>query len=359
MLLPDPPAAARRAGLRYLTDASPGYTRHKNGKGFVYRSPTGAVVRSPKLIVRFRSLVIPPAWTNVWISPSPDGHIQATGLDAKGRKQYKYHPEWTAHRNRSKFDTLCDFGHCLVAIRARIDHDLRRPGLPKDKVAACILHLMDRTLIRVGNSEYARENDSYGLTTILNRHARVAGAQIRFRFKAKSGRECDVAIDDPTGRAARIIRTCQELPGQELFCYRNEDGRVRDIGSSDVNEYLQAITGCPFTAKDFRTWGGTCAAAHALHHLGPAQTPSGQPLSKAELKRREVAAIRVASAALCNTLSVCRKFYVHHALMEAYTSGRLYAAFQRAAHSRSRRLSLTERAVLIVLKPAAARRIAA
>jgi DNA topoisomerase-1 len=357
MQLADPPAAARRAGLRYITDAAPGYRREKRGRGFVYRSPTGAPVTSKSLLRRFEALVIPPAWTKVWISPSPDGHIQATGLDAKGRKQYQYHPDWTAHRNRCKFDTLADFGASLAAIRARIDHDLRLPGLPKEKVAACIVHLMDRTLIRVGNSEYARDNDSYGLTTILNRHARVTGRQVRFRFKAKSGRECDVAIEDPG--AARIVRTCQELPGQELFCYKDADGTVHDIGSADVNGYLHDITGHPFTAKDFRTWGGTCAAAESLHHAGPPHRPDGSPLTKAELKRREVAAVRAASEALCNTITVCRKFYVHHVLMDAYTSGRLHAAFDRAAHARARRLSTAERAVLLLLKPAAARRLAA
>lgn len=357
MRLPDPPAAARRARLRYITDRSPGYTRHKNGKGFVYRSPTGARVTSRALLARFHALAVPPAWTSVWISPTADGHIQSTGLDAKGRKQYQYHPDWTAHRNRCKFDTLCDFGHALPSIRARIDRDLRLPGLPRDKVCACILHLMDRTLIRVGNSEYARDNDSYGLTTILNKHARVAGSHIRFHFKAKSGRECNIAIEDPA--AARIVRTCQELPGQELFCYRDPDGTVRDIGSSDVNDYLRDITGQPFTAKDFRTWGGTCAAAEALNSFGPPRRRDGSPLTKTDLKHREIAAIRSAAAALGNTVSVCRKFYVHHALMEAYSSGQLHQAFQRAAQSRTRRLSTIERALLLLLKNPTARRAAA
>ena len=370
MVLSDPPSAARRAGLRYLTDRTPGYRRERRGKGLVYRSPTGAPVRDPRLLARFKSLVIPPAWTDVWISPMPDAHIQATGLDAKGRKQYKYHPDWTAHRNRAKFDTLAEFGAALPGIRARIDRDLRRPGLPREKVAACILHLMDRTLIRIGNAEYARDNDSYGLTTILNRHARVAGSQVRFRFKAKSGRECDVAIE--SARAAKIVRECQDLPGQELFCYRTESGEVRDIGSADVNEYLAAITGRAFTAKDFRTWGGTCAAAEWLFKSGPpARAAQGARrlslpaawrdprLSKTAFKHLEVAAVRAAAGALGNTVPVCRKFYVHHGLMEAYASGRLHAAFERAAHSRGRRLSVCERAMLLMLRPAGARRAAA
>jgi DNA topoisomerase IB len=347
-------------------------------------------VTSKSLLARFKSLVIPPAWTSVWIAPTPDAHIQATGTDARGRKQYRYHPDWTAHRNRAKFDTLAEFGAALPAIRARIDRDLRLPGLPRDKVAACILHLMDRTLIRIGNAEYARDNDSYGLTTILNKHARVAGSQVHFRFKAKSGRECDASIDSP--RAARIVRACQDLPGQELFCYRTETGDVRDIGSSDVNEYLASITGQPFTAKDFRTWGGTCAAAECLSRMARSRVArtspsSGLPvaganqratgratdprvfervsasrakrslpaswrdpqLSKTTLKHLETAALRAAADALGNTVAVCRKFYVHHALMDACASGRLHTAFTRAARAGPRRLSTTERAVLLLL----------
>jgi len=357
MVLPDPPAAARSAGLRHVSDSAPGFSRRRRAQGFTYLTPSGSPLKDRSQLRRIRSLAIPPAWKDVWICPLPTGHLQATGLDNRGRKQYLYHPGWTAHSNRDKFDTLADFGAALPAIRNRIDRDLRLPGLPKDKVSACILHLMDRTLIRVGNSEYARDNESYGLTTILNRHARVAGATVRFRFKAKSGRTCDASIDDP--RAARIVRACQDLPGQELFCYRDASGAVRDIGSSDVNDYLAAIASQPFTAKDFRTWGGTCAAAQALFQLGPPRRRDGSPLPAADLKHRQMAALRAAAHALGNTVAICRKFYIHPDLFDAYTSGRLHAAFHRADHARSRRLSLTERALLLLLKPAAIRKAAA
>lgn len=357
MHLHDPPVAARHAGLRYMTDASPGYTRRRRGRGFVYLSPTGARVTARHLIRRFESLAIPPAWTRVWICPDSCGHLQATGHDAKGRKQYRYHPDWTTLRNQHKFDTLAEFGHALPAIRGRVDRDLRRPGLPKEKVAACIVHLLDRALIRIGNSEYARDNDSYGLTTIRNGHAKVAGAEVRFNFKAKSGRLCVTSIESP--RAARIVRACQDLPGQELFGYLDDGGRTRDIGSSDINEYLAAITGRPFTAKDFRTWGGTCVAAEALNRAGPPRRRDGSPPTAADLKQREVMAIRAAAEVLCNTTAVCRKFYVHPALFQLDAAGRLHAAFTRAAAARARRLSTTERTVLSLLRPAGARKAAA
>lgn len=356
MRLLAPCVAARRAGLRYMTDSAPGISRQRRGRGFVYVLPTGSLVRGAHQD-RIRALAIPPAWTRVWICPLADGHLQATGVDARGRKQYRYHDSWTEVRNRDKFVTLAEFGSLLASIRARVERDLRLPGLPREKVAACVVHLMDRTLIRVGNSEYARDNDSYGLTTIRNSHARVAGTRIDLSFRSKSGRSVRTTVDSPA--AARIVRMCQELPGQELFGYLDGEGRARDIGSSDINEYVASVTGRAFTAKDFRTWGGTCAAAGALRASGPPAGADGRPASATEVKRREAAAVRAASEALGNTAAVCRKFYVHPGVLEAYWSGRLDAAFQRAAGARSRRMSLCERAVLLVLKSAASKRAGA
>jgi DNA topoisomerase-1 len=351
MRMSEPAAAAKRAGLKYVTDSGPGIRRERRGKSFVYRAPTGRPL--PKRDVeRVRSLAIPPAWERVWICPFANGHLQATGYDVRGRKQYRYHAEWTAHRNTCKFGTLAEFGASLPALRARVERDMRLPGMPREKVAACIVHLMDRTYIRVGNSAYARDNDSYGLTTIRNGHARVRGTHVKFSFKAKSGKRCEVEVE--SSRAAAIIRKCQELPGQELFCYEDGAGKVHDIGSGDVNQYLAEVCGEPFTAKDFRTWAGTCVAALALVELGP-----GVGLNKTQEKHREVTALKAAAEALGNTVAVCRKFYVHHLLMGAYTSGRLEACFARAKHSRTRHLSVCERAVLMLLKSRAGARRAA
>jgi DNA topoisomerase-1 len=291
----------------------------------------------------------------VWVCATPNGHIQATGKDARGRRQYRYHDDWTAQRNLHKFGTLLEFASHLPLIRQRVERDMRRPGMPRDKVAACIVHLMDRTLIRVGNSEYARDNDSYGLTTIRNNHAKVRGGHIRFYFKGKSGKVCDLEIDSPL--AARIVRRCQELPGQELFCYQDDSGRVHDIGSAEVNEYLKAITGQPITAKDFRTWGGTCAAAERLARMPPPS--SGLPMGRGDLKRREMEAVRAAAAALGNTPAVCRKFYIHPIVVQAYAAGRLHAAFARARAGTPRGLSGRERAVMTLLHSSTPKRRAA
>lgn len=350
MVLPETHTAARHAGLTYVSPAGPGISRSKRNGSFSYRSASGGVIRSRPVLQRIARLAIPPAWTDVWISSNPRGHIQATGIDARGRRQYRYHADWTRHRNLAKFDTLHEFATALPSLRARINRDLRLPGLPRDKVAACVLHVMDRTLIRIGNSEYARDNKSYGLTTILNRHAHVAGATIQFRFKAKSGQLCETSVDSP--RAARIVRICQDLPGQELFCYRDVTGRIRDLGSAEINSYLACCKGSAFTAKDFRTWGGTCAAAAAMHQLGPPEAT----ITPSQLKKIELIAVRVAAAALGNTPAVCRKFYVHHLLLDAYASGRLNAAFARAAMSRRGQLSVCERAVLLLLQSPAVRR---
>jgi DNA topoisomerase-1 len=294
---------------------------------------------------RIEALAIPPAWERVWICPHPRGHLQATGYDARGRKQYRYHPEWSAVRNAAKFGELAAFGAALPRIRRRIALDLARRGLARERVLACIVSILDRTHVRIGNDEYARSNDSYGLTTILNKHARVDGDHVMLRFRAKSGVECRTSLR--SARAARIVRRCQELPGHELFCYVDERGATRDVGSGDVNRYLREITGADFTSKHFRTWGGSVIAAEALHRLGPLEhTPTQR-----EAKRRQLEAIDAAASQLCNTRAVCRKYYVHPLLFEADLDGRLHAAFKGATRPPSASgLRPAERALLRLLR---------
>src|SRR6185503_13816678 len=251
-------------GLSYMHDDVPGIARLRRGGGFGYRAPNGRPLREPAVLARIRSLAIPPAWTAVWISPSGRGHVQATGRDARGRKQYRYHAAWRKQRDEDKYDRLADFARALPSIRRRVQADLRLPGLPRDKVIAAVVRLLERTFIRVGNERYARENGSYGLTTLRTRHVNVAGARIRFHFRGKSGKQHEVELDDP--QLARIIRRCRELPGYELFQYQ-EEGVQRSVDSADINAYLQRITGRDYSAKDFRTWGGTLMAGFALGKL--------------------------------------------------------------------------------------------
>jgi DNA topoisomerase-1 len=346
MKLLAPHIAARRAALRYINPATPGLTRRRHGKSFVYISAAGRRIASPRVLARLQSLVIPPAWSGVWICADPNGHLQATGFDARGRKQYLYHAQWTAQRNRNKFAGLLDFSRVLPLIRARVRRDLRLRGVPREKVLACIVRLLDTALIRIGNSEYARDNESHGLTTLLNRHAQVRGAQIRFQFKAKSGKLCDALLNDPV--AARIIRACQDLPQQELFAYRDAAGALHDVSSGDVNRYLREITGLDVTAKDFRTWGGSVIALETYLAAGPAINPeTSGPISKTEQKRREVAAVRAAAQALNNTVSTCRKFYVHPGLLELYAQNKLHTAPVPAS---PRRLTSPERLLHHLLK---------
>ena len=268
--------AVRMAALRYTSDAAPGITRLRRGRGFVYRWPDRRPLRDPATLARIRRLAIPPAWTQVWISPQADGHVQATGRDQRGRKQHRYHPRWTAVRDQAKYGRLLAFGRALPALRRQVRRDLGRPGLPHRKVVALVVQLLEKTLIRVGNDEYATQNRSFGLTTIRDGHARVAGPRVRFVFRGKSGKPHDVAIEDR--RVARLVKQCQELPGSQLFQYRGDDGRVGDISSTDVNRYLRATMGQAFSAKDFRTWSGTVLAARALHEMAalPGQ-PAGDP----------------------------------------------------------------------------------
>jgi DNA topoisomerase-1 len=303
--------AARAAGLRYATDARPGITRRRRGRGFSYHGPDGTTIRDEAVLSRIRSLAIPPAWTDVWICPWPTGHVQATGRDARGRKQHRYHPDWRAHRDEAKFDRLLDFAEALPRMRDRIDEDLARPGLHREKVLAAVVRLLELTLIRVGNDEYSRLNRSFGLTTLRNRHVRIRGSAIRFRFRGKGGKLHEVGLRDR--RLAGLVRRCQELPGQDLFQYA-EDGIVGDVTSDDVNAYIRDISGGDFTAKDFRTWAGTVLAYRALAELQP-------PTNEREGRRNVVEAIRQVAGQLGNTAAVCRQSYVHPGVLEAYLEG--------------------------------------
>jgi DNA topoisomerase I len=335
---PDPEAVAhaRAAKLRYVNDDDPGIGRKGTSPAnFSYHRPDGSEVRAPHILKRVRALAIPPAWTDVWICPDPDGHIQATGRDVKGRKQYRYHPRWQEVRDESKYARMIDFARALPKIRARIDKDLARPGVGRERVLAAVVRLLERSLIRIGNDEYAKANDSYGLTTLRNRHVAVNGKTIEFRFRAKSGKFRRIELDSP--RLAKVVRACQELPGQELFEYRDEDGSIRDVTSNDVNVYLREITGADFTAKDFRTWAGTVGAALALR-------TQMLPEAKAAQKRALNAAIDQVAEALGNTRAVCRKAYVHPQIFDAFSDGTLGKAL---AHCRPMKgLDEAETAVL-------------
>jgi DNA topoisomerase-1 len=308
--------AAREAGLRYATDAVPGFTRRRRGKGFSYHDRDGATIRDHEVVARIRSIVIPPAWTDVWICPWPNGHLQATGRDARGRKQHRYHPDFRAVRDEAKFGRLVEFATALPRIRRRVDRDLARPGVPREKVLAAVVRLLELTLIRVGNDEYSRLNQSFGLTTLRGRHVKVAGTTIRFRFKGKGGAPHEVDLRDR--RLAAVIRRCQDLPGQELFEYV-DDGTVHDVTSEDVNDYLRAISGGDFTAKDFRTWSGTVLAYQALREMPEAN-------DERATKRNVVEAVRQTAAALRNTPAVSRQAYIHPAVLEAYVEGAIDAA---------------------------------
>ncbi len=321
----DPRAAARAAGLRYSSDDRPGITRRRAGTGFSYRGADGAAIRDPETLARIRALAIPPAWTDVWICPWPNGHVQATGRDARGRKQHRYHPDWHAHRGEAKFERMIEFANALPSIRERVDQDLARPGLPREKVLAAVVRLLELTLIRVGNDEYTRLNRSFGLTTLRDRHARIQGSAVRFRFRGKGGKEHEVGLRDR--RLAALVRRCQELPGQELFQYV-EDGETRDVASDDVNDYLREIAGGDFTAKDFRTWAGTVLAYRALRALQPADDPRAA-------RKNVVEAIKQTAGRLGNTAAVARASYVHPAVLEAYLDGHIEGALVEAAEEQA------------------------
>lgn len=308
----DPPAAARAAGLRYVHDDRPGIRREAVKDGFRYLDARGEPVTDEAMLARIKRLVVPPAWTEVWICPQANGHLQATGRDARGRKQYRYHPRWREARDEVKYERMLKFGQALPAIRAEVDRALRLPGLPREKVLATIVYLLEATMMRVGNEEYARTNKSFGLTTLRNRHARVDGSDVEFSFRGKSGVYHKVKVHDR--RLARIVARSRDLPGQELFQYVDEDGETHAIDSSDVNEYLRAIGGEDYTAKDFRTWSGTVLAALALQEFEKFD-------SEAQAKKNIVRAIESVAEKLGNTPSICRKCYVHPAVLDAYLDG--------------------------------------
>jgi DNA topoisomerase-1 len=298
----------------------PGIRRKQVGKAFTYTTSSSTPLRDPEGVRRIKSLAIPPAWTNVWICPLPDGHIQATARDAKGRKQYRYHPRWRVVRDETKYDRLIAFGQVLPSIRRRAEKDLALAGLPREKILATVVRLLEMTLIRVGNEEYARNNDSFGLTTMRDHHVDVSGSSLRFEFRGKSGVQHSVDLRDR--KLAGIVKRSQELPGQELFQYLDENGERHSIGSSDVNEYLREITGQDFTAKDFRTWAGTVLAAKALQEFEAWD-------SKAQAKRNIVRAIESVAKRLGNTKAVCKKCYIHPAVLNSYLDGSLMETLRR------------------------------
>jgi DNA topoisomerase-1 len=313
-------AAARAAGLRHVDDRGPGIRRVRAGSGFRYTDPDGKPVRLSEELGRIRSLAIPPAWTDVWICPNPAGHLQATGRDARGRKQYRYHPRWRAVRDETKYDRMIAFGQALPTIRERTERDLALPGLPREKVLATVVRLLETTLIRVGNEEYARENHSFGLTTMRDRHAEVSGSSVQFGFRGKSGVRHTIDVNDR--RLAAIVKRCRDLPGQELFQYLDDHGRPHAIDSADVNEYLRQVTGQEFTAKDFRTWAGTVLAAAALQEFEAFD-------SQTQAKHNVMQAIESVAKRLGNTKTVCRKCYVHPGVIEAYLDGSLLQSLSR------------------------------
>lgn len=350
----DPVESAQEAGLRYVTDTGPGIRRRRAGRGFTYVGVDGNRITDRGQLERIRSLAIPPAWTDVWISPTRRGHIQATGRDGKGRKQYRYHPRWHEVRDEVKYGRMLAFAAALPTIRQRTEEDLRRQGLPREKVLAAVVRLLEKTMIRVGNEEYARDNESFGLTTLQDEHADVRSRRVIFRYKGKSGKEHETTLTDP--RLARIVKRCQDLPGQELLQYLDEDGNVRDIDSSDVNAYLREITGEDFTAKDFRTWAGTVMACMALQEFEEFD-------SDAEAKRNVVAAVKRVAERLGNTPAVCRSSYIHPQILDAYLDGSMLESLrQRAAEEledNGHELQPAEAAVLGLLQARLAREGAA
>ena len=308
----DPVAFARANGLRYTIDSKPGIRRIKHHDSFRYVAPDGSPVKDDETLGRIKSLVIPPAWNDVWITTHRNGHLQATGRDVRGRKQSRYHPHWREVRDENKYERMTHFAAALPRIRERVAHDLALPGLPREKVLATIVSLMEATHIRVGNAEYARDNKSYGLTTMRNRHVEVHGSKITFSFQGKSRVHHTINLQDR--RLANIIRRCSDIPGYDLFQYLDSDGTHHGVDSQDVNDYLREITGEHFTAKDFRTWAGSVLAADLLREIGPFETV-------AQAKKNVAEAIKKVASRLGNTPSVCRKCYVHPAVLEAYMGG--------------------------------------
>jgi DNA topoisomerase I len=341
---PDPAQSAAAAGLRYVSDIMPGIRRRRAGKGFSYLGPDGKALKDRDVLARIRSLAIPPAYTDVWICLLPNGHLQATGRDARGRKQYRYHPRWREVRDETKFGRMLAFSEVLPVIRRRVARDMALDGLPREKVLATVVQLLETTGIRVGNDEYARANRSFGLTTLRDRHVEIKGSTLRFEFQGKSGKTHSVVINDR--RLARIVQRCQALPGAVLFQYVDEEGVQQTIGSGDVNDYLREITGQDFTAKDFRTWSGTILAIEALRKSGPAET-------EREAKSTILEAIDRVAEQLNNTRAVCRKYYVHPAVLDTYLGGTMGEVLgngnHKAAATTTKGLAAEERALVRLL----------
>jgi DNA topoisomerase-1 len=341
---PAPQESARDAGLRYSTDSRPGIRRIRRGSSFSYQTPEGKVLRDRAELRRIKALVIPPAWTDVWICPDPRGHLQATGRDARGRKQYRYHPRWREVRDETKYERLIGFATKLSAIRKRTAADLRSAGLTREKVLAAVVQLLEKTLIRVGNDEYAKENGSFGLTTLRDGHVDVSGGRVRFSFRGKSGVEHDIKLDDR--RLARTIKACRDIPGYDLFQYYDDNGGRHPVGSAEVNAYLKEITGEDYTSKDFRTWAGTVLAADLLRAFDAFK-------SDTEAKRNIVRAVEAVAKRLGNTRAVCRKCYIHPAILDAYVDRSMVKTVADRARRAARKpgdLTEAERAVLALLQ---------
>jgi DNA topoisomerase-1 len=346
-ILNEPQRAAEVAKLCYVSDEEQGYRRKPWGRGFTYIDLEGEHVKDEEQRTRFAELAIPPAWTDVWICAHSNGHLQATGRDEAGRKQYIYHPRWEEVRNQAKFNRLIHFAEALPQMRAQILKDLRRHGLPREKVLAIVVRLLEETRIRIGNAEYARRHGSRGLTTLADEHVEINGSRLYFEFVGKSGKEHKVDIRDR--RLARHLKKCQDLPGQDLFQYVDAQGNCHSIGSSNVNTYLRQISGQDFTAKDFRTWAGTVLALDELYEQGPAGDDK-------EAERNIVDAVKSVAKALGNTPQICRSYYIHPAIIESYSTGELFAAVAEAAGEvvvDENELSTDERAVLAILRQSA------
>ncbi len=341
----DPSDAAESAGLLYVSDEKPGIRREKSGNDFTYLKPDGSAVRDEPTLERIRKLAVPPAWADVWICLKANGHLQASGRDAKGRKQYRYHAQFREVRESTKYEHMMEFARALPAVRAKLAEHMALRGLPREKVLATVVHLLESTLIRVGNDDYARTNKSYGLTTLRNPHVQVEGSELRFRFKGKSGKTWQLQLKDR--RIAKIVKACQDLPGQELFAYVDEAGEVRDVTSADVNAYLKEITGRDITAKDFRTWAGTVLAALALQEFTTFDT-------QAMAKKNVRAAIENVASRLGNTPTICRKCYIHPEILSCYTEGSLLLEVKQEVEAELRdelgSLKPEEAAVLTLLE---------
>ena len=340
----DPKSTAKAVGLRYVSDSAPGYTRKKAGKGWNYYAVDGSLVKEKDLIARFNKLVIPPAYTNVWISPHENGHLQFTGTDAAGRKQYRYHPDWNKIRNQSKYYRLQTFAGYLPAIRRQVDKDLARNNLDHDKIVALVVRLMELTGIRVGNEAYKKLYGSFGLTTLMNRHVKIEGSTLNFEFKGKKGVYHKITLQ--SRKLARLVKQCREIPGKELFQYYNSDGERCTIGSGDVNNYLKEITGEDFTAKDFRTWEGSVSALYAFKQAGEFETV-------AECRKKIVKVLDEVALNLGNTRTVCKKYYVHPTIIKSYEEGAIFKYIKNIEEEKdvnSAELNIAEKALLKILE---------